>query len=310
MKKIVFVNDVFAFENWLNNQNIILDNVEKYDFSKSKNNFEDMLESVISFDMFNNFKVIIINDLDKIISKIDENQQQILIDYDCEDKFIVYCFTDKIDNRLKWYKRLIKDVEIINLNNDTVDFEQKILDFCKIHNVLIDKLALDYFKDNIKDYNHFNQVTEKLLLYEQAIDLDLAKLCLLDNSEINFLDLSQYIIDCDLNKIFTSINYLIKNKQEYYGVIYLVIKKVITLFQLLLLQKSGCSQSDICKQLNISDKYYWFLANKMHKNFSLNRCIKWISSTKEIDYLVKTGVLDKKIAFEKWMLSLGVYGKS
>lgn len=310
MKKVVFANDVFAFENWLNKQDIILDNVEKYDLSKSKNNFDDMLESIISFDMFNNFKVIIINDLDKIISKIDESQLQILINYESNDKFIVYCFSDKIDNRLKWYKNLVKDIEIINLNNDNVNFEQKIIDFCNEHNVIINKCALSYFKENIKDYNHFNQVTSKLLLYEQAIDLDLAKLCLLDNSEINFLDLSQYIIDFDSNKIFTSINYLIKNKQEYYGVIYLVIKKIITLFQILLLQKSGHDQNNICKQLNISDKYYWFLSNKMHKNFNLNKCIKWITVTKEIDYLVKTGVLDKKIAFEKWMLSLGVYGKS
>lgn len=310
MKKIVFVNDIFAFENWLNKQNIILDNIEKYDFSKSKNNFDDMLESIISIDMFSSFKVIIINDLDKIIAKIDDNQQQILINYDSDDKFIVYCFNEKVDNRLKWYKNLAKDVEIINLNNDSINFEQKIIDFCNEQHIVIDKLALNYFKENIKDYNHFNQVTAKLLLYEQAIDLDLAKLCLLDNSEINFLDLSQYIIDLDLNKIFTSINYLYKNKQEYYGVIYLVIKKIITLFQLLLLQKSGYNQNDICKQLNISDKYYWFLSNKMSKNFNLNKCMKWIKVTRDIDYLVKTGALDKKLAFEKWMLSLGVYGKS
>lgn len=310
MKKIVFANDVFAFEEWLSSQNWHIDNIEKYDFLKSKNEFELLIESLISFDIFNSNKIIIINNINQIISKIDNNQLELIINNDSNDKIIIFYFSENIDIKSKWYKKLSNNVEVVDLNKQNNDFNSQIISFCSENNIKIDNRALNYFANNIKDYNHLNQVKSKLVLYEQSIDLDLAKLCLDDTSEINFLDLSQYIIDSNIDKILSSINYFNKNKQDYYGVIYLIAKKINTLFQVLLLQKAGFNQKDICMKLNISDKYYWFLANKMVLNFNLNKCKKWIMLIKEVDFLVKIGSLDKKFAFEKLMLGLDIYGKS
>ncbi len=310
MKKIVFADDVFAFEQWLSSQNFNIDNIEKYDFLKSKNDVDLLIETLISFDIFNSNKIIIINNINQIINKVDNNQQDIILNHDSNDKIIIFYFNEKIDTKLKWYKRLANNVEVVNLNKENNDFKSQIINFCDENNIKIDNSALNYFEDNIKDYNHLNQVKSKLVLYEQSIDLDLAKLCLDDNSEINFLDLSQHIIDSNVDKILSSIYYFNKNKQEYYGVIYLIAKKINTLFQVLLLQKAGFNQKDICLNLNISDKYYWFLSNKMVLNFNINKCKKWIMLIKKVDFLVKNGRLDKKLAFEKLMLGLGIYGKS
>lgn len=282
---------------------------EVVSYDMTLNNISDALEDALMGSLFSSNKLIVCTNSFfltgtkcEIEHKIDDLLKYLTIDSD--NILVLSVNSDTLDNRKKIVKELNKFKVIKCDKLKPNELNKFIKDYCKNNNYKINEDAVNLMIERLNDNLYIiSSELDKMFLYKED-DVITKK----DVSEVvsrvintNIFDLINVIVEKNIDKaLFVYDDLLLINEEE--------IKLIVTLanqfrliYQVKSMFKSGYSELDISKSLGVHP-YRIKLANGV--NIKMDDILKILRSLASLDENIKTGKVDKKEAFLKFILSL------
>lgn len=284
---------------------------EKIEYDALENNIDDVINDLNMGSLFSNNKIIIVSNCYFLTgSKSDiEHNTDALIDYfknDNDNILILILNEEAIDKRKKVVKELENkaDIKVFNKLNekDTLNF---IKNYSEKNGYKIDdqssRLFLEYTRDNL--YIITNEL-DKMFLYKdnnKTINKEDVKLITSRTINANIFDLIEAITKRDVNKSLFLYQDLVLLNEEEIKLIIILANQFRLIYQVKEMYKEGYSEYDISRNLNVHP-YRVKLAYNM--DITINESLEYIKKLSELDRNIKSGVIDKKYAFEKFIIEL------
>ena len=168
----------------------------------------------------------------------------------------------------------------------------------------IDYSTVDLFIKIVgNDLMILNQEAIKLMTYksDKVINReDVLALCS-SNSNNDIFDLINAVVNKDKDSALTVYSNLIKCNEEPIKIIITLANQFRLIYQCKELYKKGNSEDSISKILDVHP-YRVKLALEKSRNYSSNVILNYLESLADIDNNIKSGVIDKNLAFELFVL--------
>lgn len=216
---------------------------------------------------------------------------------------------EKLDERKKVTKELKKHSELINVQ----PLQEK-----ELRDYLFRTLENDGYtmsKDAVQLFlrlTNFNLTKvmgelDKLMLFateSKKISVDLVRELVPKTLEDNIFELTDYVLKKDSYQALQTYDELKLQGEEPIKLMAILINQLRLLLQTKILMNVGYQQSNIAKTLSIHP-YRVKLAMQQVKQFPMERLSQMFDELVENDYLIKTGQLDKDLAFQLFVLKAG-----
>ena len=281
-------------------------------YNYSETSIEDVIEEASYLDLFGSKKLIVLNESDFLTSKC-TLESKILEDYLVNpntNTFLVFkVITDKLDERKKLLK-FMKDKVIIK---EFPLVDEKNL-FVYINNYL-NKLSLKIERDAVYEIisrlksNRKVIINEldKLALYSAFKDVvtieDVRKVITVYEDENKLFLLVDAVMENDKSNIFKLYGELINSNVEVAVIIYNLANQFRLFYQVNVLAEKGMDKKSISNMLK-EHPYRVELALSKSINANIEKYLDFLSNLHDIDFKIKTGLLDKNQALESFFLAL------
>lgn len=213
---------------------------------------------------------------------------------------------DQLDGQKKIVKYLKKQIIYLPLKQDK---KFNVYDYVKqelqSHDVSIEPFALTTFVNRIQhDYDSINNEIEKLIAYSKNKDLVNADMVLeITSKDIddNVFNLVNALLDGNKVKMMDIFNDLLSIKTNEVRIISILSNKYLEILHTKQLIKIGYSQKDIMGYFNVSSgRAYYMKKNADHiEDAHLEKHIELLA---DLDYRIKSGLIDKRIGLEMFLL--------
>lgn len=287
-----------------------------FDASLKDFSFEQLYFEVISVDMFNPTKLIIVKNALFLSSKgkLVDNQESLfsqILEASDEIHLVFTLFDLKFDSKKKAVK-VAKEKGKLTVLEDVKELtiKQCITQANKKYGFNLKQNEIERFVEYCPSLQSAMNAIEKLKLYDGPITLSVIELLVEDSSDIVLFDLSNAIIEKDMNLSF-ELYHTLKNKNtDLSGLIYILASKFRQMYISSQLKAMGYNQQDVASMMKISPNYAWVLMNKLNHLFLGDSLLRILSELSEFDRKSKTFMVDKNIEFELWLVNFGrKYGK-
>ncbi len=305
---LLYGNDKTIIENELNNLLNKNNEIDIIKYSLDNTTIEEIIEDASTISMFANKKIIVLDNCSFFSANKTINNQELLENYlnnyNPNTYIIFIANTEKVDTRKKIYKLLNKNGQIIECQNNNNYIISYINNYLKENEYKIDDL--NYFLNTTgNNLSNIKNELDKLFMYKINNKIitndDIDKICI-KNIEEEIFTLTDAIIE---NKTTLSLklleNFLNKNYDEI-AIINLIASQFRFLFQVKRLENKNKSYNEIAQILEANPYRIKFTLKKL-ANYTENELIKKIKQLARIDHDIKTGLIDKKIAIELFILN-------
>lgn len=290
----------------VNDNNIEDININNYDLNES--NIKDVIEDACTFSMFDDKKIIIVNNAYLFTTKKNDIDQDldILENYLSNPNpstILIFTFLDsKLDERKKISKTIkkigvIKDLDNVNNINDIIKdmFKPYSIDNNNI-NLIIERVGTNLVM--------LETEIEKIKIYKDK-DMNIGKEDIInlthENIEANMFLLVDTIINRDKKKALTIYHEMLDMNEEPIAIIITLANKIRSLYQTKELYKKGYKEADIASILGVKPGYLYYLKDSLKKYDSIT-LYKLLSKLADLDYDIKSGKIDKNMGLELFIL--------
>lgn len=286
-----------------------IDNLNIVNYDLNINPIDEVLEDCMIPSMFSDKKFILVtnsviftgtkssieHNLDNLINYLNHNNPDTILVFEVN--------SDKLDERKKIVKTIKDKHTVVELNSNNIN--QIVKEMFK--NYQINNEVLNLFINRVgHNLDILEQEANKIMIYKDN-DLVITK--------DDILNLTTKNIDAD---IFKLVNAIIENNKEVaieiYNEMLLLneepIKIIVTLanqlriiYQVKELYKKGYTEKDITGILKIHP-YRIKLALQNSYKYDSKQLLKYLYQLANLDIDIKSGLADKKVAFELFILSI------
>lgn len=310
MVYLLFSKEIFLIKKEI--QKIIKDNniedinINYYDLNE--NQIKDVIDDSETFSMFDDRKMIIVDNAYLFTSKKNNIEQ----DAEILEKYlenvnpstiIIFNFIDsKLDERKKITKAIKKFGTIKDLDTN-IDIKTIIKEMFKPYT--IDNETINLFIERVgTNLIMLETEIEKIKVYKDE-NLKITKEDILnlthENIEANMFLLVDMIISRQKEKAITIYHEMLNMNEEPIAIIITLANKIRTLYQTKELYRKGYSEYDIASILGVKTGYLYYLKDSL-KKYDSETLYKLLSKLADLDYDIKTGKIDKNIALELFIL--------
>lgn len=278
-------------------------NINKYDLNN------DMLSLAIedakTMSLFGDKKLVIIDNANMFTgstSKDSEIVEEYLNHINENTTLVLIVHNDKLDTRKKITKLINKVGKVIAFN-DELDMTNLVRRLLKDYN--IDYKTINLFLDRVGNnpliiQNEINKIkiykeNDKTITDEDILNLT-TKLI-----EIDIFKLIDYIVRKDKEKALELYYEMLKMNEEPIKIIVILANQFRIMYQSKELLKKGYSEKDIANILKIHP-YRVKLAIQNSRNYTSEVLLKNLNNLADIDIGIKTGILNKDLALELFIL--------
>lgn len=278
-------------------------NINKYDLNN------DMLylaiEDAKTMSLFGDKKLVIIDNANMFTgstSKDSEIIEEYLNHINENTTLVLIVHNDKLDTRKKITKLINKVGKVIAFN-DELDMTNLVRRLLKDYN--IDYKTINLFLDRVGNnpliiQNEINKIkiykeNDKTITDEDILNLT-TKLI-----EIDIFKLIDYIVRKDKEKALELYYEMLKMNEEPIKIIVILANQFRIMYQSKELLKKGYSEKDIANILKIHP-YRVKLAIQNSRNYTSEVLLKNLNNLADIDIGIKTGILNKDLALELFIL--------
>lgn len=279
-----------------------------YDMLES--NISDALEDALMGSLFSSNKLIVCDNsifLTGSKCEIEHNTDDLLkyMNMDSDNVLVLLVNSDSIDNRKKIVKELNSKHTVLKFDKlKGYDLNNFIKKYCTDNGYKIDNDAINLFLKKLND-NLFVITTEldKLFTYisdNKSINKSDVEVCTSKFINNNIFDLIDAIVKSDVDKIMEVYDDMLILNEDEVKIIITLANQFRLIYQVKTMYKSGFSEFDIAKSLDIHP-YRIKLANQ--SVVSESDALLYLKKLAIIDKSIKTGKIDKRIAFERFILN-------
>lgn len=283
-------------------------NIVKYNLDEHL--IDEVIDDASTLSLFSPHKTIIIKNSNIFTSRKNEIEHDLkkfekyLSNPNPDSTLIFVVESEKLDERKKICKIINKDgivkhVEAPkNLNKFiTESFENYKISFDNI-NLLLDRVG--------SNLGILTQEINKLKIYKDE-DLTITEEDILEvtskNSQPDLFLFVDYIVNKDLEKAFDMYKELRIFNEEPIMIISLLANKFRMMYQSKLLIQKGYTINDIATNLG-SHPYPVKLAIEKGREYSSDLLLTYIEKLADLDFNIKSGVIDKELGLELFILSI------
>jgi len=310
---ILYGNETFLIDNEIKNiidKNNIEDiNIVKYDLEVTP--LSQIIDDANTVSLFANKKLIIVDNsyiFTRTIQKRLEQDLSILENYIKnynKDTILLFITNNEKIDSVKKITKLVKENGIIkefNRSNNIHDNVKKMFDGYSIDyktiSLLISRVGndlniLDKEIEKLKLY----KIKEKLITSEDVINLTTKSI---DTDIFKFID---NIINKNKKEAITTYKELLKLNEEPIKIISILANKFRLMYQASELTKKGYSEENISDILKVH-KYPVSLAIQSGLKYDSEVLLNHLNSLANLDIKIKTGLVDKNLALELFILEL------
>jgi len=205
---------------------------------------------------------------------------------------------EKLDSRKKIVTQIKKVAKVLEFNQ--VDTRKIVSELLKEYQINIDYL-IDRVGDNLM---LLVSEIEKIKLYkdnEKIISKEDIDLLINKNIEIDLFKLIDAIINNDKETSISIYNEMLKINEEPIAIIVTLANQIRIIYQVLELNKLGHTEHDIATILNIHP-YRVKKAFEKKRLFDSETLLKYLYELGELDLKIKSGLIDKEIGLELFIL--------
>lgn len=282
----------------------ILTNKENYDIINYSidDSIKIALEEVRMMSMFSSFKVVVIHSNLEFTKEEEDDLYNYLENNNSSNYLIIFTISN-IDKRKKIVKYFDKIKRFIN-NND-FDSKEYALSYLKQNNYKIDDI--DYFISLVgTNINNITNELDKLITYK------------IEDKNITNKDIDNITVSNFEDNIFSFTDAIIKNEKERSMKLYqefltkgydetaliiLLAGQFRTLFQVKRLYNQGKSNEEISSILGFNNPYRVKICLRNAYLFTEDDLLHYLQRLGDMDYKIKSGKLDKKMALELFLIN-------
>ncbi len=261
---------------------------------------ENTLNKISQKSLFNDYKLIIIKEVDFISSKEKVKKQQELIDYILKDNVNYILITNK-----KPLLELNENFKILNIEQLNNKNKEKY-----INNLLLEKKLvlsekiIDSLKNKLPDNfliirNEINKLA--LLLITNNNEDDLINSIANYNDE-NIFNLLNFIFDSDINNVLKIYENLKQKKQDEFQIIATLAYQINQILFIKKMLMSGKSSKMIQEILHIQPFVFNNIKRLCDKN-DLAKIMKFVDNLFNLELDIKSMKIDKVIGFKNFLLN-------
>lgn len=284
-------------------------NIEQFDLEN--NSIREIIDSSNTLSLFADKKILIIDNsfiFTGSTKKIDEKDILLLDNYldNINDNTIIIfkVNNEKLDSRKKIVTKIKKVAKIIEFNK-LLDINSKIKELFEPYK--IDNNVIKYFIDRVgTDMELISKEIEKIKTYkDQDKNINENDITNLTNKNIN-TDIF-YLLDNILNnnkeKAIESYNEMIKIGEEPIKILVMLANQFRLIYQVKELSKKGYREYDI---MDILDQKQFTIKKAVERisKYKDTELLKYINDLTELDINIKSGLIDKNIGLELFILNI------
>lgn len=293
-----------------NLKKITLDNdIENYNLDEIA--IQDVLSFARELPMFSDKKYVVCDNayfLSSTKNKIEHNIDDLIkyIDNPVKSTVLILILDcEKLDNRKKINTMLEKKAKIIECNeitdNDILKYTKEL--FKNNEKNISDDLARHLISRLNSNIDMLKNEVDKLCLLDEIKkeDIDLLVHENVDDNIFNFID---SIINNDKKKMFLIYENTVDSGLEPIQIIAMLAQEFRSIYQVRILSEKGYLDKDIMDILGIYKIGRIKFLKSKGRNISNARLLSELKKLGELDIKIKTGEIDKYIAFEHYLLNL------
>lgn len=153
----------------------------------------------------------------------------------------------------------------------------------------------------------YNEI-EKITLYfinesSKVLSVDVVELLVARQLEDNVFRLTEALVQRKIKDAYLIYEDLMTQNEEPFKLLILIANQFRLMSQVIGLSKQGYREADIAKTLNVHPYRVKLIHGQSHR-FEQETISKYLYQLSEIDYKIKTGMLQKELALEMFILNL------
>lgn len=283
-----------------------IEDIDTSHYDLDLNNLKEILDDAKTTSMFSVNKMIIVTN-SKIFTTVkneiehDLNELLLYLENNCENTILVFTVNcEKLDERKKITKLINNKIELNKFNLDQIIKE-------KTKEYKFDIEALDLFKDKSgNDTGNILNELDKLMIYRydtKHILLEDVDLLTTNNKEIDIFKLIDLIV---LKKVVPAIEMyrlLIQNQESPIKILITLANQFRLMYQVKEYLIMGLSETEIASKLKIHP-YRVKLAKEKSSKYTKEILLNLLSKLAQLDYNIKSGLIDEKIGFELFIMEV------
>ena len=289
--------------------NTFLD-VTYYDLSNVK--VEELLDDASCISLFGDKKVLVGENSFFLTSTNDSLNHDLeylkkYLDDNNHDNIVIFTvLKDKLDERKKIVKLLKQKSKVIykEIINDK-DMPSFVINEFKNEGYKIDYKTASYFIDYVgKNVDIILSEIRKMTIYkdfDEIISIDDINNISSKAFNDNVFDLSNAIMDRDFKKIISCYNDLMTVKEEPIKIISLLASQFDLVLKCKILGSKGKQNSDIAKTLGV---HPFRVKLALETNYMMYELKDILKKLHDLDFGIKSGIIDRKKGLENFLLKL------
>lgn len=255
---------------------------------------DEIIDACNGKSLFASKSIVLVKDPYFLINKVDENKLEKFYKYlenpAYDSDLVLYSLEDKINTKLKAYKKVIENAELFNFE----EYDRKQFNSFAYYELNASKLDINkeavYLLIDIcrNDSSLFMQNIEVLKNYPGKIDSDVINKLCTASDEINSFDLINAITDNDLDKAINLERIMLENSDDgILGIISLLAGQLRFLYQFSYLLSKNYDKKTILDEMKMSD-YRYSKSLETIKKLKMPQILEMLKSLSDLDIACKS----------------------
>ena len=255
---------------------------------------DEIIDACNGKSLFASKSIVLVKDPYFLINKVDENKLEKFYKYlenpAYDSDLVLYSLEDKINTKLKAYKKVIENAELFNFE----EYDRKQFNSFAYYELNASKLDINkeavYLLIDICRYDSslFMQNIDVLKNYPGKIDSDVINKLCTASDEINSFDLINAITDNDLDKAINLERTMLENSDDgILGIISLLAGQLRFLYQFSYLLSKNYDKKAILDEMKMSD-YRYSKSLETIKKLKMPQILEMLKSLSDLDIACKS----------------------
>lgn len=255
---------------------------------------DEIIDACNGKSLFASKSIVLVKDPYFLINKVDENKLEKFYKYlenpAYDSDLVLYSLEDKINTKLKAYKKVIENAELFNFE----EYDRKQFNSFAYYELNASKLDINkeavYLLIDIcrNDSSLFMQNIEVLKNYPGKIDSDVINKLCTASDDINSFDLINAITDNDLDKAINLERTMLENSDDgILGIISLLAGQLRFLYQFSYLLSKNYDKKTILDEMKMSD-YRYSKSLETIKKLKMPQILEMLKSLSDLDIACKS----------------------
>lgn len=255
---------------------------------------DEIIDACNGKSLFASKSIVLVKDPYFLINKVDENKIEKFYKYlenpAYDSDLVLYSLEDKINTKLKAYKKVIENAELFNFE----EYDRKQFNSFAYYELNASKLDINkeavYLLIDIcrNDSSLFMQNIDVLKNYPGKIDSDVINKLCTASDDINSFDLINAITDNDLDKTINLERIMLENSDDgILGIISLLAGQLRFLYQFSYLLSKNYDKKTILDEMKMSD-YRYSKSLETIKKLKMPQILEMLKSLSDLDIACKS----------------------